>query len=193
MSAESKETNLVISGLKFSGSEMAEACAEEKNTQLAIGLLAFSVLFATVLAFFYGNGGNSGFGRDGYMGWQAALAEFGSAALGTFFSAYVMTFTARAFKVKITYPETLRLYGAAIIWTIIGTVLSLILNLGLNLGIVGMIAGIGLWLAYNFALMFGLAAYTKIVLWKAFLTIILTFIVVFIAIILYGVIFGAVF
>jgi hypothetical protein len=193
MSEEKKETNLVVAGLKFSGSEMAEASRDEKNTQLAIGLLAFSVLFATVLAFFYGNAGNSGFGRDGYMGWQAAIAEFGSSMLGTFLSAYVMTFTIRAFKVKLAYPETLRLYGAAIIWTILGTVFSLILNLGVDLGIVGMIAGIGLWLAYNFALMFGVAAYTKIKLWKAFLTIILTFVIVFIAIILYGVIFGAIF
>ena len=104
-----------------------------------------------------------------------------------------MTFIIRAFKVKITYPETLRLYGAAIIWTILGAVFSLILNLGVDLGVVGMIVGIGLWLAYNFALMFGLAAYSKIKIWQAFLTIVLTFIVVFVSIILYGVIFGAVF
>lgn len=189
MSEEKKETNLVVAGLKFSGSEIAEACGKEKNTQLAVWLMAFSVLFATVIAFFNGNGGNSGFGRDGYIGWQAAIAEFGSAAIGTFLSAFIMVYVIRIFKVKIAYTETLRLYGAAIIWTIFGAVFGLIPDLG----VIGMVVGIGLWLAYNFSLMFGISGYTKIKIWQAFLTIVLTFVVTFIAIILYGVVIGAVF
>jgi len=189
MTEEKKEANLVVAGLKFNGSEMGEACRQEKNTQVAITLLAFSVLLATVLAFIYGNGGNSGFGRSGYIGWTAAIAEFGSSMIGTFFSAYVMIYVIRIYKVKITYPETLRLYGAAIIWTILGALFGLLPNLG----VVGMVVGIALWLAYNFSLMFGVAGYTKIKIWQAFLTIVLTFVVVFIAIILYGVVISAIF
>ncbi|OQY33564.1 MAG: hypothetical protein B6I38_03450 [Anaerolineaceae bacterium 4572_5.1] len=189
MVEEKKETNLVMAGLSFSKTKIAEACSNEKNTTLAIALIAFSVLFATVLAFFNGNGGNSGFGRDGYIGWQAAIAEFGSATIGTFLSAFIMIYVIRIYKVKLTYPETLRLYGAAIIWTILGTIFGLIPNLG----VIGMAVGIALWLAYNFSLMFGIAGYTKIKLGQAFLTIVLTFIAVFIVIILYGMVIGTVF
>ena len=189
MMEEKKEASLVMAGLSFSKTKMAEACKNENNTNLAVALIAFSVLFATVLAFFNGNGGNSGFGRDGFIGVQAAIAEFGSAAIGTFLSAFVMIYVIRIYKVKLTYPETLRLYGAAIIWTILGTVFGLIPNLG----VIGMVVGIGLWLAYNFSLMFGIAGYTNIKPLQAFLTIVMTFVAVFVVIILYGVVIGLIF
>ena len=181
--------NMIMAGLKFSKSEMADVAGKEKYTTPAVLLMAFSVLFATVLAFFNGNGGNSGFGRDGFIGGQAAIAEFGSAAIGTFLSAFVMIYVIRIYKVKLTYPETLRLYGAAIIWTILGTVFGLIPNLG----VVGMVVGIALWLAYNFSLMFGIAGYTSIKLLQAFLTIVMTFVAVFVVIILYGMVIGSIF
>ena len=181
--------NMIMAGLKFSKSEMADVAGKEKYTTPAVLLMAFSVLFATVLAFFNGNGGNSGFGRDGFIGSQAAIAEFGSAAIGTFLSAFVMIYVIRIYKVKLTYPETLRLYGAAIIWTILGTVFGLIPNLG----VVGMVVGIALWLAYNFSLMFGIAGYTNLKLLQAFLTIVMTFVAVFVVIILYGIVIGAIF
>lgn len=177
--------NMVMAGLKFSKSEIAEVASKEKNTMVAVSLIAFSVLFDTVLAFINGNGGSSGFGRMGLVGWQAAIAEFGSAAIGTFLSAFAMIYVIRIFKAKITYAESLRLYGAAIIWTILGAIFGLIPGFGM--------VGILFWLAYNVSLMFGITGYTKIKMWESFLTIVLTFAAIFVVIMLYGMVIGAVF
>ena len=185
MTEEKKEENLILAGLSFNKDKIAAACSDEKNTMLAIGLIAFSVLFDTVLAFINGNGGSSGFGRMGLTGGNAAIAEFGSAAVGTFLSAFVMIYVIRIFKVGITYTESLRLYGAAMIWTILGAIFGLIPGFGM--------IGIVFWLAFNFSLMFGIAGYTKLKLGQALLTIVLTFAAVFVVIILYGMVIGAIF
>ena len=187
METDAKETNLVVAGLKFSKSEIGIACNNEKNTTLAVGLLAFSVILSTVIAYIYGNGGSSGVGRMGLTGVDAAIAELGSVLAGTFLSAFIMVYVIRIFKVELTYAGMLRLYGAAIIWTILGTIAGLILPEELAM------AGVLFWLAYNFSLMFGMTGYAKIKLWQAFLTIVLTFVVVFVVMILYGMLMGAMF
>ena len=185
MEENKKEANLIMAGLSFSKTKIAEACKNENNTNLAVALIAFSVLFDTVLAFINGNGGSSGFGRMGLTGASAAIAEFGSAAIGTFLSAFIMVYVIRIFKANITYAESLRLYGAAIIWTILGAILVLIPGFGM--------VGIAFWLAYNLSLMFGITGYTKIKIWQSLLTIVLTFAAVFVVIILYGMVIGAIF
>ena len=192
MENETKEANLIVAGLKFSGSDIAAACSNEKNTTLAAGLMAFSVLLGTVIAFIYGNGGSSGVGRMGLEGSAAAIAEFGSLLAGTFLSAFIMVYVIRIFKVTLTYAEVLRLYGAAIIWTILSVFVGLIITV-LSLPEKFAMVGVLFWLAYNFSLMFGIAGYTKLKLWKAFLAIVITFAVVFVIMIIYGMLMGAMF
>jgi hypothetical protein len=180
MENNKKETNLVVAGLKLSKSEIGEAAGNEKNTRLAAALIAFSVILDTVIAYFKGGSGSSGLGRMGLTGFNAAFAEMGSALIGTFLSVFIMVYVLRIFKVKPSYAGILRVYGAAIIWTIMGAVLGLILPEKFAL------AGILFWLAYNFSLMFGLTGYTKIKTWQSFLGIVITFAVIFGIVILYG-------
>ena len=187
MENDTEEANLVMAGLKFSKSEIGEACNNKQNTALAVGLLAFSAILGIIIAFIYGNGGSSGVGRMGLTGSDAAIAEAGSLLAGTFLSAFIMVYVIRIFKVKPSYRGILRVYGAAIIWTIIGTIVGLMLPEEFSL------AGVLFWLAYNFALMFGLTGYLKIKLWQSFLTIVITFAVVFGVMILYGMLMGAMF
>ncbi len=179
--------NLILAGLQFSKTKIAEACEDKKNTTFAVVLIAISVILDTVIAFFQGNGGSSGLGRMGLTGINAAIGELGSVLVGTFLSVLIMVYVIRIFKVKPTYDEILRVYGAAIIWTILGSIV------GLLLGPSFVLTGIAFWLAYNFALMFGLAGYTKIKIWQAFVSIVLTFIGVFIVMMVYGVLIKAVF
>ena len=187
MENEKKEVNLVMAGLKFSKSEIGEACSNEKNTKLAVLLLALSVVLGVVIAFFNGNGGSSGVGRMGLTGLDAAIAEMGSLLIGTFLSAFIMVFVIRIFKVKPSYSGILRVYGAAIIWTILKSVFGLVLPPGFAM------AGVVFWIAYNFSVMFGLAGYTKIKIWQSLLSIVLTFAVVFGVMMLYGMIIKSVF
>jgi hypothetical protein len=187
MANEKKEVNLVMAGLKFSKSEINEACSNEKNTKLAVLLIAFSVVLGVVIAFFNGNGGSSGVGRMGLTGLDAAIAEMGSLLIGTFLSAFIMVFVIRIFNVKPPYSGILRVYGAAIIWTILKSVFGLVLPPGLAM------AGVVFWIAYNFSVMFGLAGYTKIKIWQSLLSIVLTFAVVFGVMMLYGMIIKSVF
>ena len=192
MENETKEANLVVAGLKFSKSEIAAACSNEKNTTLAVGLIAFSVIMGTIIAFIYGNGGSSGVGRMGLEGSAAAIAEVGSLLIGSFLSAFIMVYVIRIFKVSITYAEVLRLYGSAVIWTLLGMFVGLAIKLfSLPEGLA--MVGVLFWLARNFSLMFGMSGYTKLKLWQSFLTIVLTFVVVFVVMILYGELMGAMF
>lgn len=179
--------NLVLAGLQFSKSKIAEACENKKNTTFAVLLIAFSVILDTVLAFLNGNGGSSGLGRMGLTGMSAAIGELGSVLIGTFLSAFIMVYVIRIFKVKPSFEEILRVYGAAIIWTILGTIVGLILPPAFGM------VGILFWLAYNFAVMFGLSGLTKIKLWQAFVSIVLTFAVVFGVMMVYGIVIGSVF
>jgi len=192
MENDKKEVNLIVAGLKFNKSELDKACSNEKNTTLAVSLIAFSVILGTVVAFIYGNGGSSGVGRMGLTGSEAAIAEMGSLLIGTFLSAFIMVFVIRIFKVRPSYAGILRVYGAAIIWTILKSVVGLIISIA-ALPEKFALVGIVFWLAYNFSVMFGLAGYTKIKIWQAFLNIVLTFAVVFGVMILYGEIIKAVF
>ena len=187
MENEKKEVNLVMAGLKFSKSEIGEACSNEKNTKLAVLLLALSVVLGVVIAFFNGNGGSSGVGRMGLTGLDAAIAEMGSLLIGTFLSAFIMVYVIRIFKVKPSYAGILRVYGAAIIWTILKSFVGLILPPQFAM------ATILFWLAFNFAVMFGLTGYTKIKLWQSFLSIVLTFALIFGVMMLYGMLIAALF
>jgi hypothetical protein len=187
METNRKEVNLVMAGLKFSKSEIGEACRNEKNTIPAVLLIAFSVILGVVIAFFNGNGGSSGVGRMGLTGFDAAIAEMGSLLVGTFLSAFIMVFVIRIFKVKPSYAGILRVYGAAIIWTILKSVVGLILPSGFAM------VAVAFWLAYNFSVLFGLTGYTKIKLWQSFLSIVLTFAVVFGIMMLYGMVIKSIF
>lgn len=187
MENEQKEVNLVVAGLKFSKSDIGVAASNEKNTLPAVLLITFSVIFGVVIAYFKGNGGSSGVGRMGLTGFDAAIAEMGSLLIGTFLSALIMVFVIRIFKVKPSYAAIIRVYGAAVIWSILGDVVGLFLPPALAM------AGILFWLAYNFSVMFGLTGLTKIKLWQSFLTIVLTFAAVFIVMILFGMLIGAIF
>jgi hypothetical protein len=175
-----KAMNMVVAGLSFSKSKIGQICSDEKNTKPAVFLIAFSVILDAAIAFFQGNGGSSGMGRMGLTGLTAAFAEMGSALIGTFLSAFIMVYVIRIFKVKPTFNEILRVYGVAIIWTILGAVVGLILPEGFAL------AGVVFWLAYNFSVLFGLAWHTKIKVWQSFLSIVITFIGIFVVVILYG-------
>ena len=187
MENDRKEVNLVVAGLKFSKSDIGQAARNEKNTIPAVLLIAFSVILGVVIAYFKGNGGSSGVGRMGLTGFDAAVAEMGSLLIGTFVSAFIMVFVIRIFKVKPSYAAILRVYGAAIIWSILGDVFGLFLPP--NLAMLAVL----FWLAFNFSVMFGLAGLTKIKLWQSFLSIVITFAVVFGIMILYGMIIGAIF
>ena len=183
---------LMMAGLKFKGAGIAEVAGDEENTNPATMLIGFSVLLGTVLALIFGNGGSSGVGRMGLTGMTAAMVELGSLLIGTFLSAYIMTFVIRIFKVTLTYNEVLRIYGAAIIWTILKMLFGLIIDIVAPGSMIGM-GGVLFWLAYNFAVLFGLTAYARINGWKSFLSIVLTFAVVFIIMLPYGSIVGALF
>jgi hypothetical protein len=187
MEKKKKEANLVMAGLKFSKSEIGEAAGNKENTTLAVLLIAFSAVLGTVIAFFKGNGGSSGVGRMGLTGLDAAIAEMGSLLIGTFLSAFIMVFVIRIFKVKPSYDGILRVYGAAIIWTILKSLVGLVLPEGFAM------LAVAFWLAYNFSVMFGLAGYAKIKTWQSFLSIVLTFAVVFGVMIIYGMVIKAVF
>ena len=178
---------MMTAGLKFSGAEMAEIAEDKKYTQTAIGLISLSVLIDVVVAFFNGLGGSSGMAGLELTGIGAALAQLGSGLIGTFLSAYIMVFVLRLFKVQTTFDTVLRIYGSAIIWTIIGSLIGLAFS-----GTIAMVGGIICWLAYNFAVLFGLASFTKLSIWKSFLSIVLTFVGVFVCIILFGMIVGMV-
>ena len=184
--------NMIMAGLKFKGEGIADVAGNEENTKPAVMLIGFSILFGTIVALIFGNGGSSGVGRMGLTGMTAAMVELGSLLIGTFLSAYIMTFAIRIFKVTLTYNEVLRIYGAAIIWTIIKTAFGLIVKIVAPGSILGM-AGVLFWLAFNFAVLFGLAAYTKTKVWQAFLSIVLTFAVIFIIMLPYGSIVEALF
>ena len=182
MGKEENDTNLALAGLKFSKSGISSACNNEKNTQLALILIIFSILLDVVIAFFMGNGGSSGLGRMGLIGFEAAIAESGSVVFGTFLSAFIMVYVIRIFKVKPTYSGILRVYGAAIIWTIIKSLLGLVLPPNFAL------LGIVFWLAYNVSVLIGLAGYTKIKIWQSFLSIVITFALIFGVMMAYGII-----
>ena len=184
----SDSLKMIVAGLKFSKSEIGEIGKTEKYTTPAVVLLAISVLLDTVIAYFYGNGGNSGLARMGLTGINAAIGQLGSVLIGTFLSALIMVYVLRIFKTNRPYTGILRVYGSAIIWTILGSLAGLFLG-----GTPAMIVGVLLWLAYNFAVLFGLTGYTELAIWKSFVSIVLTFIGVFIVMIIYGMIIGAVF
>jgi len=191
MEEKKKNVNMILAGLKFNGTEIAEVCKNKKNTIPAILLISFTVLLGVAKAFFMGNGGSSGFGRMGLTGFQAATAELGSLLIGTFFSAFIMVYVVRIFKVRPSFSGIIRLYGSAIIWTTIKIILSIVIPLLLppKFAMVGVI----FWFAFNFSVLFGLTEYTKIKIWKSFLSIVITFAFVFGFVNLYGLLIKTVF
>ncbi|MEN8251381.1 MAG: YIP1 family protein [Bacteroidota bacterium] len=187
MELGNKAAKMIMAGLKFSKSEIDEVASSDKYTKPAVWLIAFSAILGAVIAFFKGNGGSSGIGRMGLVGFNAAIAEFGSLLIGTFLSALIMVYVIRIFKVKPTFNNILGIYGAAIIWTILKQFVGLALPEGLAM------VGVLFWLAYNFAVLFGLMGHTKLKWWQALLTIILTFAVIFGIMIVYGIVAGVIF
>jgi hypothetical protein len=174
--------DLVKAGLQFSKTEIGAIAEKESYTQAAVSLLSFSVLLDVVIAFFKGNGGSSGIANLQLSGATAAVAQLGSLLIGIVLSAYLMTFVLRLFDVETTFDAILRIYGSAIVWTIIASVITALLGGG----VAAMVVGILCWFAYNFAVLFGLAEFTKLPLWKSFASIVLTFIGVFVCILAYG-------
>ncbi len=175
---------MMLAGLKFNGSEISEIGKDKKYTTTAVYLISFSVLIDVVMAFFNGLGGSSGLAGLELSNVGAALAQLGSGLIGTFLSAYIMVFVLRIFKVETTFDTILRIYGSAVIWTILGSVIGIIFSE--TIGVIAMVGGIFCWLAYNFAVLFGLTNFTALVMWKSFLSIVLTFAGVFVVIIAYG-------
>jgi len=178
---DSKIIEMVKAGLKFGKEKIGDIAKKESYTQAAIYLLSFSILLDVLIAFFKGNAGSSGIANLGLGGFNAAVAQLGSLLIGILLSAYIMVFVLRIFNADATFNAILRIYGSAIIWTIIGSVLALLVG-----GTVAMVVGIVCWLAYNFAVLFGLSGYTKLSLWQSFLSIVLTFIGVFVVMLVYG-------
>ena len=180
MEGESKIISMIMAGLKFSKTEIGKIAKDEKYTNTAITLISIVVLFGAVIALFKGNSGSSGVVRMGLTGITAAIAELGSLVIGTFLSAFVMVYVLRIFKAEATFNGVLRVYGAAIIWTLLKLVFGLILPPGLAM------VAVLFWLAYNFAVLFGLTGYTGIKLWKSFVSIVITFAIIFIIMLPYG-------
>jgi hypothetical protein len=179
--------HMIVAGLKFSKSEIGKIGHALQYTVPAVVLLLISALLDAAIAYVNGPGGNSGLARSGLTGMGAAIGQLGSGLIGLFLSALIMVYVLRLFKGESTYTGVLRVYGAAIIWTILGSLVGLFLPEGLAM------AGILFWLAYNFAVLFGLTGYTGLAIWKSFLAIVLTFIVVFIVMLPYGMIIEAIF
>ncbi len=182
-----KITKMMTAGLKFSKEEIGAIGKVKSYTQPAVWLIVVSVLIDVVSAFFNGLGGSSGLAGMNLKGANAALAQLGSGLIGTFLSAYIMVFVLRLFKFETAFDAVLRIYGSATVWAIIGSLISVVFS-----GTIAMAGGILCWLAYNFAVLFGLMGFTKLEWWKSFLSIVLTFIGVFICILLYGLVVGAI-
>ncbi len=191
MENKKKSASMVLAGLKFSPSEIGEVAENEKNTIPAILLISFSVLLGVVIAFFKGNGGSSGLGRMGITGSNAAIAQMGSLLIGTFLSAFVMLYVIRIFKVRPSFSGILRVYGSAIIWTILKSIIVLIIPLFLppKFAMIGVV----FWFTFNFSVLFGLVGYTKIKIWQSFLSIVITFAIIFGLMVPYGMLIKALF
>ncbi|MHA1718833.1 MAG: hypothetical protein ACTSWX_14955 [Promethearchaeota archaeon] len=178
---------MIFSGLKFSKQEMGEVGKEEKNTFPAIILILIEVIIVSVIAYFRGNGGSSGISGLHLTGFNAAIGEFGSALIGTFLYAVILTFIMYIFKVKPSVGGIIRVWGAAVIWTIIGDLIGLLLALYLpKLAMLSLV----FWLLFNIALMIGIVGYTEAKYWQSFLGIVITFMINFGIIMLYGMLLG---
>ena len=171
---------LVLAGLKFSREDIGEVGKNEKDTLPAVIMIFISVLFASVIAFFLGNGGSGGLSEYNLAGFDAAIAGFGSGLIGTFISAIILALVMLLFKVKPTIVGTIRVYGAVIIWSIIGDIVGLILPENLSM------LALVFWLLYNIALMIGMTGYTEAKYWQSFLGIVITFAIIFGISMLYG-------
>ena len=69
--------NMMLAGLKFSRKEIGEVGNNEKDTIPALIMIFINVLLASVLAFFFGNGGSGVFSDLELTGFNAAIAELG--------------------------------------------------------------------------------------------------------------------
>lgn len=181
---------LILAGLKFSRKEIGEVGNNEKDTIPALVMIIISVLLASVLAFFFGNGGSGGFSGLGLTGISAAIAELGSGLIGVFFNVIILALVMRIFKVKPTILGTFRVWGAVVIWSIIGDIVSIFLTLFLpSFGMLSIL----FWLLFNIALMIGLTGYTEAKYWQSFLGIVITFAVIFGIMMVYGIILALIF
>ena len=182
--------NMILAGLKFSRKDIGEVGNNEKDTIPALIMIIINVLLASVLAFFFGNGGAGGFSGLGLTGFDAAIAELGSGLIGTFFNVIILALVMRIFKVKPTIVGTLRVWGTVVIWSIIGDIVGLFLKLFLpNLGMLSIV----FWLLFNIALMIGLTGYTEAKYWQSFLGIVITFAIIFVIMLGYGILLELIF
>ena len=174
---------LVLAGLKFSREDIGEVGKNEKDTLPAVIMIFINILFASVIAFFLGNGGAGGLSGLELEGFDAAIAELGGGLIGTFLSAIILALVMLLFKVKPTIVGTIRVYGAVVIWSIIGNIIGLLLTLYLpDLSMLSIL----FWLIFNIALMIGMVGYTEAKYWQSFLGIVITFAIIFGISMLYG-------
>ncbi len=182
--------SMMLAGLKFSRKDMGEVGKNEEDTIPAVLMILISVLFGTTVAFFKGNGGSSGFANLELTGFNAAIAEFGGLLVGTFVFAIILALVMRIFKAKPGIVGTFRVWGAAIIWSIIGDIVGLLL--GWLLPDFAMLS-IVFWLLFNIALMIGMVGYTDAKYWQSFLSIVIAFAIIFGVTMLYGMLVGMIF
>lgn len=167
---------LILAGLKFSRKDIGEVGNNEKDMIPVLIMIFINVLLASVLAFFFENGGSGGFSDLGLTGINAAIAELGSGLIGVFFKVIILALVMRIFKVKPTIVGTLRVWGACVIWSIIGDIVGLFLTLFLpSLGMLSIL----FWLLFSIALMIGLTCYTEAKYWQSLLSIVIAFAVIF--------------
>ena len=178
---------LPLAGLKFSGDQMGALAQNEACGPFAVFWLVGLAVLGGLRAFVHGNSGSSGVARMGLEGVAAGIAEAGSLLVGFFLGALIMTAVLRLFKLRPAYAAVLRVYAGASVWTVIKYVLALVLAGGSTP------VSILLWLAYNFALWFGLTALTGARYWQTFLSIVLAFLAGFVVMLPYGALMQAIF
>ncbi len=180
MANQNKTVRLLLAGLKFDRQDLGALGRDAAYQGAAVAWLLALAAWGGLAAFFHGNSGSSGVVRMGLSGGSAALAEAGSLLISTFVSAWVMTWVLRLFRARPAYDGVLRVYAAATVWTAVKYALLLALPGGSTA------LAILCWLAYNFALWFGLTALTELRYWQTFLGIVLTFLAGFVLMLLYG-------
>ena len=164
--------HLIRAGLTFAGRALAGYASRGEYRAAAVAWLLFYIVVEAVIAYFRGNSGDSGLARLGLQGWQAAWAQAGSMAIGTFGSAWLMGWVLRLFRSRTEYGGLLCLYAGAITWSLLGDLAGLLLP-----GVVWV--GVIAWLLYNLALLLGLMHYARVRWWQALVSIVITFFLVF--------------
>ncbi len=172
---------VLISGLKLNRGTSSEIAKDESNTMLAWIIISVMILLESIMAFFSGNPGNSGYAGLAQTGVIAVFLQILSGLVGYIFQTYMLYIVVnKLFRGEGTFNGILILFASAMIWNYIGFIIGLVFD--------NMFIGILIWLIFNFALLFGLIGYTKLVAWKSFLSIVIAFAVSFIGLVVTGII-----